>query len=90
MPGETQETRDGSIKGTGAYMSPEVAEGRVADIDEVSERLNVHIEREGFETVGGYLLVPLLSRVVDRLVRMPPRRRVSARRSDPELFDPAN
>lgn len=26
------------------------------DIDEVTERLNVHIEREGFETVGGYLL----------------------------------
>ena len=29
------------------------------DIDEVSERLNVHIEREGFETVGGYLLTHL-------------------------------
>jgi magnesium and cobalt transporter len=26
------------------------------NIDEVAERLNVHIEREGFETVGGYLL----------------------------------
>jgi len=26
------------------------------DIDEVTERLKVHIEREGFETVGGYLL----------------------------------
>ena len=27
-----------------------------ANIDEVAQRLNVHIEREGFETVGGYLL----------------------------------
>jgi CBS domain containing-hemolysin-like protein len=26
------------------------------DIDEVVQRLNVPIEREGFETVGGYLL----------------------------------
>ncbi len=26
------------------------------NIDEVVERLNVQIEREGFETVGGYLL----------------------------------
>ena len=26
------------------------------DVDEVAQRLNVHIEREGFETVGGYLL----------------------------------
>jgi CBS domain containing-hemolysin-like protein len=26
------------------------------DIDEVSQRLGVQIEREGFETVGGYLL----------------------------------
>ena len=26
------------------------------DIDEVARRLDVHIEREGFETVGGYLL----------------------------------
>ncbi len=26
------------------------------DVDEVAKRLNVHIEREGFETVGGYLL----------------------------------
>jgi putative hemolysin len=29
------------------------------DIDEVSRRLNVDIEREGFETVGGYLLAHL-------------------------------
>jgi putative hemolysin len=29
------------------------------DIDEVSQRLGVHIEREGFETVGGYLLTHL-------------------------------
>jgi CBS domain containing-hemolysin-like protein len=27
-----------------------------ADIDEVVQRLGVAIEREGFETVGGYLL----------------------------------
>ena len=26
------------------------------DVDAVAQRLNVHIEREGFETVGGYLL----------------------------------
>jgi CBS domain containing-hemolysin-like protein len=26
------------------------------DIDEVAQRLDVEIEREGFETVGGYLL----------------------------------
>jgi putative hemolysin len=26
------------------------------DVDEIAQRLNVHIEREGFETVGGYLL----------------------------------
>ena len=32
-----------------------VFSGKV-DVDEVAERLNVHIEREGFETVGGYLL----------------------------------
>ena len=29
--------------------------GKVS-VDEVAQRLNVHIEREGFETVGGYLL----------------------------------
>ncbi|MGE3507552.1 MAG: hemolysin family protein [Vicinamibacterales bacterium] len=29
------------------------------DIDEVSQRLGVHIEREGFETVGGFLLTHL-------------------------------
>ncbi len=32
-----------------------VFSGKV-DIDEVQKRLDVHIEREGFETVGGYLL----------------------------------
>jgi CBS domain containing-hemolysin-like protein len=32
-----------------------VFSGKV-DVDEVVQRLNVHIEREGFETVGGYLL----------------------------------
>jgi CBS domain containing-hemolysin-like protein len=40
------------------------------DIDEVSDRLNVQIEREGFETVGGYLLahlgrVPVIGEQVD-------------------------
>jgi len=29
------------------------------DIDEVNQRLNVQIEREGFETVGGYILTHL-------------------------------
>jgi putative hemolysin len=29
------------------------------DIDEVNQRLNVQIEREGFETVGGYLMTHL-------------------------------
>jgi CBS domain containing-hemolysin-like protein len=32
-----------------------VFNGKV-DIDEFKQRLNVHVEREGFETVGGYLL----------------------------------
>jgi CBS domain containing-hemolysin-like protein len=32
-----------------------VFNGKV-DIDEVKQRLNVHIEREGFETLGGFLL----------------------------------
>src|SRR3954454_19874392 len=35
-----------------------VFSGKV-DIDEVQQRLNVEIEREGFETVGGYLLAHL-------------------------------
>jgi CBS domain containing-hemolysin-like protein len=35
-----------------------VFSGKV-DIDEISQRLNTHIEREGFETVGGYLLSQL-------------------------------
>jgi CBS domain containing-hemolysin-like protein len=35
-----------------------VVAGKV-DIDEVARRLSVHIEREGFETVGGYLLTHL-------------------------------
>jgi len=35
-----------------------VFSGKV-DIDEVARRLNVRIEREGFETVGGYLLTHL-------------------------------
>jgi CBS domain containing-hemolysin-like protein len=41
-------------EGGGRY----VFSGKV-DIDEVSERLGVHIAREGFETVGGYLLTHL-------------------------------
>ena len=32
-----------------------VFSGKV-DVDEIAHRLDVHIEREGFETVGGYLL----------------------------------
>ena len=32
-----------------------VFSGKV-DVDEIAQRLDVHIEREGFETVGGYLL----------------------------------
>ena len=35
-----------------------VFHGKV-DIDEVNQRLGVHIEREGFETLGGYLLTHL-------------------------------
>lgn len=35
-----------------------VFSGKV-DVDEVSQRLGVHIEREGFETLGGYLLTHL-------------------------------
>jgi len=32
-----------------------VFSGKV-DVDEIAQRLDVHVEREGFETVGGYLL----------------------------------
>ena len=40
------------------------------DIDEVAQRLNVQIERDGFETVGGFLLnhlgrVPSVGEQVD-------------------------
>jgi lipoprotein NlpI/tRNA A-37 threonylcarbamoyl transferase component Bud32 len=35
--GETLETEDGAIKGTGSYMSPEVAAGCIADVDQVSD-----------------------------------------------------
>ena len=35
-----------------------VFSGKV-DIDEMKQRLSVHIEREGFETVGGFLLTRL-------------------------------
>jgi CBS domain containing-hemolysin-like protein len=38
-------------EGNGSFLFS----GKV-DVDEVAERLKVHIEREGFETVGGYLL----------------------------------
>jgi CBS domain containing-hemolysin-like protein len=41
-------------EGEGRY----VFNGKV-DIDEVNQRLGVHIQREGFETVGGYLLTHL-------------------------------
>jgi putative hemolysin len=52
-------------EGGGRY----VFNGNVA-IDEVSQRLNVQIEREGFETVGGFLLahlgrVPAIGEQVD-------------------------
>ncbi len=38
-------------EGNGSFLF----NGKV-DVDEVADRLKVHIEREGFETVGGYLL----------------------------------
>jgi CBS domain containing-hemolysin-like protein len=41
-------------EGNGSF----IFSGKV-DIDEVTERLKVHIEREGFETVGGFLLARL-------------------------------
>jgi len=41
-------------EGNGRYLF----NGKV-DVDEVNQRLGVHIEREGFETVGGYLLAHL-------------------------------
>src|SRR5205807_7523286 len=52
-------------EGGGRY----VFHGKV-DIDEVNQRLGVHIERQGFETVGGYLLshlgrVPAVGERVD-------------------------
>ena len=42
----------------------------IVDIDEVKQRLNVHIAREGFETLGGFLLahlgrVPVVGEHVD-------------------------
>jgi tetratricopeptide (TPR) repeat protein len=37
LSGESLETHDGLVKGTPSYMSPEVAEGRVADVDQVSD-----------------------------------------------------
>ena len=68
-----------------------VFSGKV-DIDEVSQRLNVQIEREGFETVGGYLLTHL-GRVpavgerfdIDGLVRRGARRRAPAHQQGPHL-----
>lgn len=52
-------------EGNGSFLFS----GKV-DIDEVAERLNVQIQREGFETVGGYLLshlgrVPTVGEVFD-------------------------
>src|SRR5262249_28888330 len=52
-------------EGGGRY----VFNGKV-DIDEVNQRLNVQIDRQGFETVGGYLLshlgrVPAIGEQVD-------------------------
>ncbi len=46
-----------------------VFNGKV-DIDEVNQRLNVQIDRQGFETVGGYLLshlgrVPAVGEQID-------------------------
>jgi CBS domain containing-hemolysin-like protein len=41
-------------EGNGSFLF----NGKV-DIDEVAQRLNVQIERDGFETVGGYLLTHL-------------------------------
>ncbi len=35
--GDSLETHEGAIKGTPSYMSPEVAEGRVADVDQASD-----------------------------------------------------
>ena len=52
-----------------------VFNGKV-DIDEVKQRLNVHIEREGFETLGGFLLSHLGRVPVGRRAlrgRRPPR-----------------
>jgi len=43
-----------SDEGQGVF----VFDGKVA-VDEVKDRLGVRIEREGFETVGGYLLAHL-------------------------------
>jgi len=52
-------------EGNGSFL----VSGKV-DVDEVAQRLKVQIEREGFETVGGYLLshigrVPLIGERFD-------------------------
>src|SRR5438874_2814906 len=46
-----EETEPVVDEGSGRY----VFSGKV-DVDEVAQRLGIHIEREGFETVGGYLM----------------------------------
>jgi hypothetical protein len=50
-----------------------------ADVDEIGDRLHVPIEREGFETVGGFLLSHLGHVPVDR---RDVRYRRASRRSD--------
>ena len=66
-----------------------VFSGKV-DIDEIAQRLDVQIEREGFETVGGYLLshlgrVPTVGRA---LRRRRSRRRGARRRAPPHQQGP--
>ena len=75
-----------------------VFNGKV-DIDEVSQRLNVQIERDGFETVGGYLLTHLgrvpaigerveIDRLVVEVLEME-RRRIHKVRICPQNKQPA-
>ncbi len=70
-----------------------VFSGKV-NIDEVAQRLNVEIEREGFETVGGYLLshlgrVPAVGErfEIDGLTRRGARRRAAADQQGADLQD---
>jgi hypothetical protein len=60
-PKEHEHYPQASPDGSKICFSVDEGEGRFlvngnVDVDEIAQRLNVQIDREGFETVGGYLL----------------------------------